>query len=61
MIKNALGFSLKATWLFAMSKDLIKPVDNGDFGDTQMGKSTIWPASAGVRNYLIQRRGLIKQ
>ena len=60
-VKKPLGFSLEATWLFAMSENLIKPVENGDFGDTQMRKSTIWPASAGVHDYFIQRRRLIEQ
>ena len=31
MIKKALGFSLKVAWLFAMPKNLIKPVENEDF------------------------------
>ena len=38
MHRKALGFSLKVTWRFAMSKNLIKPVENCDSGDTQMGK-----------------------
>ncbi len=31
MIKRALGFSVKVTWLFAMPQNLIKPVENEDF------------------------------
>ncbi len=59
--RKALAFSLKATWHFAMSKSLIKPVENRDFGDASMGKSTIWPAWVGVHKYCIQRRSWIDQ
>ena len=49
--QKALGFSLKATWRFAMSNNLMKPVENGEFGDTY-GEDFHHLASLGWRTQL---------
>ena len=57
--QKALGFSLWTTWVSAMSKNLIKPVENEDLGGTISAKASLCrpgpPAwTAGPQNILFQ-------